>query len=612
MPVGINKLIELLAPAKNTQCGIRAINCGADAVYIAAEQFGARKGVGNPVDDIARLVVYAHRYRAKVYVTINTILTDSELEAARSLIFTLYDIGVDAIIVQDMGLLEIDLPPIALFASTQAHNNLPEKVKFLEDVGFQRAILARELSLDEIQKIRNSTSIELECFVHGALCVSFSGQCYMSYAIGGRSGNRGECAQPCRKKYSLLDNQGKAIVSDKYLISLRELNLSDNIAELINAGITSFKIEGRLRDEAYITNIVSFYRQKIDTVCSEQKCSRTSVGRSIIDFNPDPAKTFNRGFTTYFLNGRHDEITSPDTPKSIGEPIGTVSITTKNSFVIDSDIQLHNGDGICFFNEKRELTGTKINRVEGNTLYPANMNGILKELMIYRNYDHQFVSHIVKADVKRAIDVAFALGYENGVLSVSAQDEEGIKIEEKYPVSGDLARNQQSALDTVRKQFAKLGDTEFICRNVDIAMHKIVFIPVGQLNEIRRSIIEKLRIEREKRNVRQEYFISKNNIPYISNVLSFEGNVLNRKAESFYKRHGVEKIEQAAESGVDLHDRKVMTTKLCLKYELGLCRRYKADKITRSVKEPLYLVDETGKHYKLHFDCDACVMEIFF
>ena len=504
------------------------------------------------------------------------------------------------------------LPPIALFASTQAHNNSVEKVKFLEDVGFQRAILARELSLDEMHKIKNSTFIDLECFVHGALCVSFSGQCYMSYAIGGRSGNRGECAQPCRKKYSLLDDQGNTIIADKYLLSLRELNLSDHISKLIDAGITSFKIEGRLRDEAYITNIVSFYRQRIDAACDERQFARTSLGRSIIDFNPDSAKTFNRGFTTYFLHGRRNDITSPDTPKSTGELIGTVATISKNSFSINSDIQLCNGDGICFFNQQRELTGTKINKVEGNIVYPASMNGILKGLKIYRNYDHQFVSHLIKADVKRVIDVIFALKYADGILSVSATDEEGITVEDKYPVTGDLARDQKSALDTVRKQFSKLGDTEFICSKVDIAMPEIIFIPVGQLNKMRRAIIEKLRNERETQYVRNEYFLARNNVPYISNILSFEGNVLNRKAESFYRRHGVEKIESAAESGVDLHDRKVMTTKLCLKYEAGLCRRYKLDQTPRSIKEPLYLLDEAGKRYKLKFDCESCVMEIYF
>ncbi len=610
MHKNLTRSLELLAPAKNRDCGVKAINCGADAVYIATHKFGARKEAGNSLTDIEHLIGYAHRYSAKVYITINTILTDSEIEEARSLIYKLYDIGADSIIIQDMGLLETDLPPIPLFASTQTHNNTPQKIKFLEDVGFRRAILARELPLDDIRQIREATSIDLECFVHGALCVSFSGQCYMSYAIGGRSGNRGECAQPCRKKYSIISAGGTAISRDKYLLSLRELNLSDYLPDLIDAGVRSFKIEGRLRDEAYVINIVSYYRKKLDAICLGKGFERSSAGISEIDFVPDPVKTFNRGFTSYFIKGRADVVCSSDTPKYLGEPVGKVKSISKNSFLLDTTTELHNGDGICFFNEDISLSGTNINRCDGSAIYPADMSGITKGTMVYRNHDHQFISHLLKADIKRRISVSFSVRCEDNSMYVSIVDENGVSVTGIYEVPHEPAKNIQSVISSIEKQFSKLGDTEFICKNLEIDTQKLFFIPVGRLNAIRRDVICKLQLERQRRYVRQEYHIVKNNVPYVSKMLTFEANVLNSKAEAFYRRHGVEKIEPAAESGIDMHDRKIMTTKLCLKYELGLC--LKDPKNQTSLEEPLYLVDEKGKRYKLNFNCDVCVMEIFF
>ncbi|MEW6535593.1 MAG: DUF3656 domain-containing protein [Candidatus Auribacterota bacterium] len=605
-----SRTIELLAPAKDIACGIRAIDCGADAVYIGAEQFGARKAAGNSLEDISRLIEYAHHYFAKVYVTVNTILTDDELPEAVSLIHRLYEIGADAIMVQDMGLLEADLPPVPLLASTQTNNTTPQKIKFLEDAGFRRAVLARELSIEEIRAIREQTSIELECFVQGSLCVSYSGQCYLSYAIGGRSGNRGECAQPCRKLYSLVDSEEKTIIDKRYLLSLRDLNLSEYIEELIDAGVSSFKIEGRLRDEAYVANIVPYYRNKLDEALARKQLRKASSGRATIDFTPDLLKTFNRGYCDYFLHGRTDTIVSPHTPKSTGEPLGTVTRTGKDYFVLDVTHDIHNGDGICFFDAEHHLQGTNINRVDGGRIYPSSMKAICTGLFIYRNYDHEFVKHIQKADIIRTIDVVFTVRGDDEKLLVHARDEDGIEVSGEYPVSGDTAKNRDMMLDTIRKQFSRLGDTKFRCAGISVDLERVVFIPVKDINQMRRDITDKLWRQRLNSYVRQKSVIQRNNVPYPEKSLGYEANVLNKKAAAFYKRHGVEDIQPAMESGLDSAGKKVMTTRYCILHQYGICR--KAGKTGTEYKPPFYLVDETGKKYKINCDCKKCVMELYF
>ena len=369
--------IELLAPAKDKICAITAINYGADAIYIGANNFGARKNASNTLDDIKEIIDYAHKFNVKVFITINTVLFDDELEQAQNLIKKLYEIKADAIIIQDMGLLELDLPPISLHSSTQCHNSTTEKVQFLEKIGFERAILARELSIEEIKEIAQKTSIEIETFIQGALCVSYSGQCYLSYAIGGRSANRGECAQPCRKKYSLIDKNGKFIAKNQHLLCLKDFNASDYLEELIDAGVSSFKIEGRLKDENYIKNTVSFYRQKLDEIIAKKGLKRASIGISKIDFEPNLNKTFNRGFCSYFLTGRNNEITSFATPKNQGEFIGTIAETKKHCFKIKGE-KINKNDGISFFDEKNELCGTKIEKIENNWLFPNSMEKIKK------------------------------------------------------------------------------------------------------------------------------------------------------------------------------------------------------------------------------------------
>ncbi|EKE03864.1 MAG: hypothetical protein ACD_20C00135G0003 [uncultured bacterium] len=603
------KKIELLAPAKDLESATAAIKCGADAVYIGASKFGARSSVGNSLEDIEKLISFAHQYRAKVYITINTILSDNEILEAEKLINKLYNIGADAIIIQDMGLLELDLPPIPIFASTQMHNNNWQKLEFLEKVGFQRAILARELSLREIKEIKSKTNIDLECFIHGSLCVSYSGQCYLSYAIGGRSGNRGECAQPCRKPYSLLDSSGNAIAKDKYLLSLKDLNLSDHIEDLIKAGVASFKIEGRLKDIHYIKNIVSFYRQEIDKALLKLNLDKTSSGKSTINFIPDPYKSFNRGFCDYFLNGRHKDITSFNTPKSLGEPLGKVISVNKNSFTINNKTKFNNGDGICFFDENNTLQGTNINQVENGQIYPNNIKFIQKGTFIYRNFDQDFIKKLDSANIERKISVEMWLHEENDKITLYAIDEDGVEVRQQLNIEKEIANNKEKSLDNIRKQLLKLGETEFVCTDLDINLENIYFIPVKTLNELRRNAIEQLKLNRMQQYPRETYKIEKNNIPYMTKELSYEANVLNKSAINFYKRHGVEKISPAAESGVDMQGQKVMTTKHCLRYEFNLCPKENPKVKT---KEPLYLIDNHNKKYTLNFNCKDCEMEILF
>ena len=383
--------IELLSPAKNLECGLSAIRHGADAVYIGGPGFGARKNAGNSLDDIQTLINYAHLFRVKIYVTLNTLLFDNELEEARQLIYQLHQIGADAIIIQDMGILETELPPIPIHASTQTDNRTVEKVKFLEAVGFDQVVLARELSIPQIKKIRSATNVPLEHFIHGALCVCYSGQCYMSESINKRSANRGECAQPCRLKYSLKDNKGQMINKDKHLLSLKDLNLSDHLKELIDAGISSFKIEGRLKDMDYVANITAHYRKMLDeTIDSRTDLKRASSGLSKASFEAQAQKSFNRGFTSYFVNDRQKGMWSIDSPKALGEEIGQIKSVGKDHFTLDAPMKISNGDGLCFFTKHKELGGVKVNKAEGNKIYPNQMGAIREGINLYRNFDKAF------------------------------------------------------------------------------------------------------------------------------------------------------------------------------------------------------------------------------
>jgi len=597
------KKIELLAPAKDFECGIAAIKCGADAVYIGPEAFGARAAAGNTLEDIEKLISFAHKYRVKVYVTVNTILNDEEIPEAEKLIRKLCEIGTDAIIIQDMGLLELPLPPVPLIASTQVHNNTPDKVFFLEKAGFKRVILARELSLEGIKEIRSKTSLELEFFIHGSLCVCYSGQCYLSCAIGRRSGNRGICAQPCRKVYSLMDGDGNFIAEKKYLLSLKDLNLSGHIKDLIDSGIISFKIEGRLKDINYVKNIVSFYRNELDKVLSSTGLLRSSYGKSYINFIPDPYKTFNRGYTDYFIKERQKDISSINTPKSLGKFLGKVKNLFKDFFVLEEKRKVNRGDGLCFFDENNTLRGTYVNRVDDFRIYPDSMDFITKNTSVYRNLDLEFFKELKGAKIERKISINLAFYEEECFLVLKAVDEEGISALSRMTFKPEMAKNKEMALSNIKKQLAKFGDTEFEVKDFVVKLKDIYFIPVKILNELRRNLTDELRKKREEDYVRETFEVKKNDYPFPSKKLDYTGNVFNKYAERFYRRHGVEIIEPAAEIGLGMSGKKVMTTKLCLRYLFDLCGKS---------SDSLYLVDEKGRKYELRFNCKDCETEIIF
>lgn len=579
--------LELLAPAQNKECAIDAINYGADAIYIGAKAFGARASAGNSLKDIQDIVEYAHKFYVRVYCTINTILDDNEILEAQKLIEALYKINVDGIIVQDMGIFELategKLPPIQLYASTQCNNRTLERVQFFDKLGIKRVILARELSLQEIENICKNTNCEIETFIHGALCVSYSGQCYLSYSIGGRSANRGECAQPCRKKYTLVDDKGNILAKDKHLLSLKDFNASEHIEKLANIGVSSFKIEGRLKNENYIKNVVAYYRQKLDKIGE-----KTSSGRVFLDFKPNVAKSFNRGFTDYFLNGRQ-KIFNFETPKSIGERIGKIEHVGKNYFVIKNN-NIHAQDGLYF-----DGTGCLVNKVEGNKIYPNKMVGIKEGLIFYRNSDVEFEKLLKNSKTKRQIAVKINI-LEN---KIEAIDEDNNKV--ILPIqSEELANNQEKMQESFVKQFKKTGDSDFFCEKIAINTNNLPFLPVSQVNNLRRNLFEKLMEERLKNYKRTEQKPLKYT-NFSETKMDFRANVHNNFAKKFYENCNCKIIENSLESGLSIKDKPLMTTKHCLKYAFNLC------------KKPinLYLIDEKNQRYKLKFDCKNCQMQIF-
>jgi putative protease len=597
-------MIELLAPAKDAKTAITAIECGADAVYIGAPRFGARQAAGSSLDDIRRVVEFAHPYYVKVYAALNTLLYDEELAEAEKIIEQLYDIGADGVIVQDAGLLDADLPAIPLIASTQMNNDSPEKVKFLEEVGFSRVILARELTLSQIQEIRKHTSIELECFIHGALCVGASGQCYMSYAIGGRSGNRGVCAQPCRRIYTLKDKSGGIVVKGRYLLSLKDLNLSGYLEELIDAGVCAFKIEGRLKDVVYVANVVGFYRQALDAILAKKGFQKSSSGISQLNFTPDLDKTFNRGYTDYGIAAKCEKMGSMDTPKSVGEFAGVVSRAEKNDFILDGKVELHNGDGICFFDAQNNLGGTVVNGVEGRKIRPQKMEDIHAGMKIYRNFDHEFNRLLEKNPAQRKIPIWLTLCDTAEGVSLTAKDEDDNEATAGIEIEKQPAQKKDAAMETIQTQLKKLGGTIFECAEVRVETPEVYFFAVSALNQLRRAVIGKLLEVREKNRPRKQGGVIQNVVPYPEKRLSYRGNVLNERARVFYLRHGVETIDPAAETGLDLTGGVVMTTKYCLRRELGLC-----DGTSREA-EAMILEDEDGRQFEVKFRCGPCGMEI--
>jgi len=598
------KTIELLAPARDLAVGFDAINCGADAVYIGAEEFGARAGAANTAADIGKLCVYARRYGVRVYAAVNTILTDHELIRAQRLIARLWEAGVDAVIVQDMGLLEVDLPPVPLIAGTQTNNTTPEKVLFLEKAGFKRVILGRELSIEEIKKIRAKTSVELEFFIHGALCVSYSGQCYASYALSGRSGNRGACAQPCRRLYTLRDGLGNIIEKNRHLLSLKDLNLTRRLGALIDAGITSLKIEGRQKDGAYVRNIVSHYRAALDKVLEQKKLEKSSYGKSFITFTPNPAKTFNRGYSEYFANGNPADIAAPDTSKFVGEPLGRVYEVKNGSFKLQGAQKLNPGDGISFFDKNGVLDGSLINGVKDGRVKAENLKGIETGAAIYRNFDREFIRLVGRDGPQRKLGVKLEFSETENGFKLKAVDETGFAAVTEIKNKKAPAKKPEQAGETINKQLSKLGGSDYCLQAIEIRLSKPFFIPVSALNDLRRDTLCAL-AKHTLKVPREEVKIKPSDYPYPVKELDFTGNVLNSKAAAFYKRHGVTKIAGAAEEGLDMKGKRVMTMKFCVRRRLGLCKK------GRTV-EPLYLEDEEGRKFRLDFDCEACVTTLTF
>lgn len=600
-----NPKIELLSPAKNIDVGMAAINHGADAVYIGPSQFGARVAAGNSVEDIAKLVEYAHRYYARVYVTLNTILRDDELEQARRLVNDLYNIGVDALIVQDMSLLQMDLPPIALHASTQCDTRTVEKVKFLEQCGFEQVVLARETSLTTMRQMAEQTNVALEAFVHGALCVCYSGQCYMSEAMRGRSANRGACAQMCRLPYDLLDEEGNLLVKKKHLLSLKDFDASRHLQEMIDAGISSFKIEGRLKDIDYVKNITAYYRRKFDAILEGSPRRAASSGKTIFFFDPDPKKTFYRGATDYFLEGRKRDIWSFDTPKSLGEPIGKVKDIWRNALSLNTKSVIANGDGLCFLNKAGEFEGFRVNKVESGRLLPLTMPKIEKGTLVYRNSDVAFERILAGKTAERKILVDFRLQIVENRLQITISDFDNISTSIAVDYVGDKANNPDKMLDTWRTQLSKLGGTIFESHTIDLsALQEPLFIPVSQIAEWRRQLIELHELNREKSYQRSLIEIQPTTHKYIATELDYRANIYNSQSKTFYEQHGCNVMQMAFEKehcdGAEL-----MRTKHCIRYALGLCKK---ENPKSQIKE-LYIQNGNDR-FRLEFDCRNCEMII--
>ena len=603
--------LELLAPAKNLECGIAAVDHGADAVYIGAPRFGARSAAGNSIEDIRQLCEYGRRFGVKVYVTLNTILYDDELDDVSRLLQELQEVGVSAILVQDMAILKLltpdsfspslFTPSLLIHASTQTDNRSVEKVRWLRDLGFSRVVLARELSVEEIAEIHKAVpDIELEVFVHGALCVSYSGLCYASQHCFGRSANRGECAQFCRMKFSLVDAEGREVEHDRYLLSLKDMNQSDHLLELIEAGATSFKIEGRLKDVGYVKNVTAAYSERLNGIISRypDKYCRSSQGTCQYSFTPDLRKTFNRGYTTYFLHGRQTDIASFDTPKAMGEFVGTVKELRVDSFNVASLSAFANGDGLCFINEDRQLVGFRANRVQGNRIWPYRMpQGLRPGIRLYRNNDQEFERLLSKPSAERKIPIRISLRAVDGGFELSA-------FNQSIHFSVDHVQAQKPPHENIIRQLSKLGDTIYTCCAVDIPGDFNYFISNSVLSEMRRSLVEKLVSQRggslvTSRDMTKEP--SPSDIPSYPHTYLY--NISNHLSRQFYGAQELSAYELKGGKGP------IMQCRHCIRYSLGYCVKHGGHR--PSWKEPLSLVLGDGRRFRLEFDCHHCQMNVY-
>jgi len=623
------KKIELLAPARDKELAKCAVDFGADSLYMGGNLFGARKNASNSVEDIKDVVSYAHKFNVKVYVTVNTILDDNELKRASELIERLDEAGVDGIIIQDMGLLNIKLPEIKLIASTQCDIRDVEKVKFFEKTGIQRVILARELPLKTIEEICKNTDIEVETFVHGALCVSYSGQCYLSSSIGGRSANRGDCAQACRKKYTLADGGGKVIAKDKYLLSLKDFCAVNYLENLIDAGVTSFKIEGRLKDENYIKNTVLFYRKALDKILENKGWAhKASSGKVFADFEPDISKSFNRGFCDYFLDGRKKGICNLDTPNAAGEKLGEIEhVNFKEGYIKlkNKDADIHPQDGLCYF-DRGILKGFLVNSFKDGKIYPNAMpeidegcgagsfaglgskdKTVLKAgCILYKNRDAAFEKILKNSEITRKIGVKFRVFNDK----LEAEDEDGNTITESFS-GGEKAKNAKNALEGWTKSLNKTGSTIFYTKGVEFDKNEAPFLIMSGINELRRRILEKLEDFRVK-NYKRERQKPIKAVQYPQKQGDYRLNVHNKVAEEFYEKCGCKVLEYSFESrrgggcpGGTGREVELMRTKHCIRYTLDMCLKENGAK-----NDKLFLIDEKGQKYPLIFDCAKCEMAV--
>lgn len=603
-------ILELLAPAKNLEFGREAINHGADALYIGAPAFGARAAATNTIEDIDQLVRYAHLYGSKVFATVNTLLFDDEIEPAVQMIHRLYNSGVDALIIQDMGLLECDLPPIELHASTQCHNATVERVKFMERVGFKRVILARETSIEQMHAIRRDTTVDLEAFIHGALCVCYSGQCYMSQYLNARSGNRGCCSQPCRSAYDLYDGTGRQLVKDRHLLSLKDFDASQQIGAMIDAGITSFKIEGRLKDLSYVKNVTAYFRQLLDSMMSGH--SPASSGKCVFYFLPDISRTFNRGYTDYFLRQRQP-MASFETQKALGKQLGTVTKVQANSFTINTKETIVPGDGLCFLDSRNTLQGFLVNHVDGHVITPNIMPDVQQGTTLWRSHDHAFGKQLQGKTASRKIGVNISFDTTPNGFIIRLFDDDGVAVEYCMDAAHEQANDNSRSSEQIKKQLAKLGDTPFVANIVTDCTQGRFFLPISVLNQIRRRAVELLIEHRINYFHPKDMHCEASNDASVPERLDYRYNIINKQAEKFYKSHGAREIGYGLEFTGDYRDKALMTTKYCLRYELGCCLKGKSKnkpQISINNADPLVL-GNNGRYFRLEFDCSACQMLVY-
>lgn len=596
--------IELLAPARDLEAAVAAIDHGADAVYMGGARFGARRAAANSVEDVARAAEYAHRYGARLYAALNTVLFEDELAAAESAARELIAADVDALIVQDMALRQMNLP-VELHASTQAGCMTEEDAAFLEGCGFARIILERALTLDDIRRIRRAThAVDLECFVHGAICVGYSGRCFLSRSMSPRSGNRGECSQACRLPYDLTDEAGRTIIAGKHLLSVRDMDLSPDLEALMDAGVSSFKIEGRLKDLRYIRNVVSYYRDRLDEILSRRwkDYVRSSCGRTVREFEPDPSKSFTRGATEYMLHGKRRGVASFDTPKAVGEYVGRVTGIVRGGFRMDGAVPLATGDGICTVSASG-AAGTNVNRVDGPVVYPNRMSGIKVGTEIYRNYDHRFSLALDRSRTRRTIGVSARVAMSVGGIGLRLLDEQGTEVRLWHSAELSDATGSVDMVETVRRVMGKCGDTIFRMDKV-LVDGAYIFAPASLLAEVRREGLEALLKAREALPREHRIMADDGTARYPRERVSRYENVTNSMAAEFYRRHGAREIEPALECARSTVGQRVMESSYCIRREIGECLRERP-----ALRGDLYLRHGASR-YRLEFDCRRCVMSL--